>query len=244
MIVSVKEFISSYRKAFGRGAQLPIAFSFSDEPQAEVRRGLRCTVGAFSLARKGRDVILEGDFVGCGGGQMYLGRAEMTDRVANFVSQVEHYKQSPEMVREAVAAIGIVPAKGKHFNLRRIDKIDSWDGIEGLLFLATPDMLSGLCAWAFYDRNEADTVSLRFGAGCTQALSYAIAENSLPNGYRCFVGMTDISARPLVHADELAFVIPVCRLASMLLTMRDTCLFNGEAWGRLKKRMNEDKLKQ
>lgn len=238
--MDAKEFIENFKIAFGEKAQMPIAFSFSDEPFSKVRSGLRCTVGAFSLARKGRDVTLADDFVGCGGGQMYLGRARMTDRVAGFVSQVEHYKQTPQMVRDAVTAIGIVPAKGRYFNLRRVDHLDSWEGIEGLLFLASPDMLSGLTAWAFYDRGEEDAVSLRFGAGCTQALSYAIAENALPDGYRCFVGMTDISARPLVHADELSFVIPACRMWSMLATMRDSCLFNGKAWARIKKRMEGD----
>ena len=118
----------------------------------------------------------------------------------------------------------------------RIDHLDSWDGIEALIFFATPDIISGLAAWAFYDRNEPDTVTVKFGSGCASTIAFAVAENHLPDGYRCFLGMTDLSARYLAPSGLLAFTIPSCRLPKMLETLPHTALFNGKAWERLKAR--------
>lgn len=53
----------------------------------------------------------------------------------------------------------------------RIDKADAFEGTEGILFYTTPDMLSGLCGWAFYDTNEPDTVVSMFGSGCSSVVS-------------------------------------------------------------------------
>ena len=37
-------------------------------------------------------------------------------------------------------------------------KAETFDGFEGILFYATPDMLSGLSGWAFYDTNADDAI--------------------------------------------------------------------------------------
>lgn len=231
------QFITSYRAAFGENALLPIAFGFSDTPRTKVKHGIRCIVGAFKMVFDGRDITLEGDFINCAGGRTYLGKQEMAERTAVFVSETECYKQTPALVKDYVAGIGIVPVTKQYLNFMRIDHLDSWDGIEALIFFATPDTISGLAAWAFYDRNEPDTVTVKFGSGCASTIAFAVAENRLPDGYRCFLGMTDLSARYLAPSGLLAFTIPSCRLPKMLETLPHTALFNGKAWERLKARM-------
>ena len=48
---------------------------------------------------------------------------------------------------------------------------------EGILFFATPDMLSGLATWAFFDNNADDAVSCIFGSGCSSVVAQAVKEN-------------------------------------------------------------------
>ena len=78
----------------------------------------------------------------------------MPEHVPGFVSLKEKYKKTPEMVVDYVKGLEMERATKPYLNFVRIDKAESWDGVEGLLFYATPDMLSGLCGWAFFDNNE------------------------------------------------------------------------------------------
>ena len=89
-------------------------------------------------------------------------------------------------------------------------KAESFDGFEGIMFYATPDMLSGLCGWAFFDTNAADAVVTRFGSGCSSVVSMTIVENAR-QGQRCFMGLLDPSVRPYVGTNELSFTIPMSR---------------------------------
>ena len=58
-------------------------------------------------------------------------------------------------------------------------------------------------------------------------------------GSRCFTGLFDPSVRPRVRANELMFGIPKSRLEEMATFMRDTCLFNGAAWPKVKERIKD-----
>ena len=46
-----------------------------------------------------------------------------------------------------------------------------------------------------------------------------------------------LSARIMMPADEMTFVIPAIRLPKMLSTMKDTCLFDTPAWSKIKQRI-------
>ena len=98
-------------------------------------------------------------------------------------------------------------------------------------------MLSGLCTWAFYDSNLSDAVTTQFGSGCASIVPFAINENK-KNGKRCFLGMLDPSARPLVPENELTLTIPMSRFKEMLGTMTDSALYQ-KAFSILKKRINK-----
>ena len=73
--------------------------------------------------------------------------------------------------------------------------------MEGILFFATPDMLSGLATWAFFDNNADDAVSCIFGSGCSSVVAQAVKENRT-GGRRTFIGLLDPSVRPYA---------PLCR---------------------------------
>ena len=65
----------------------------------------------------------------------------------------------------------------------------------------------------------------------------AVINENENEGQRCFIGLFDPSVRPRVRANELMFAIPKSRLEEMAAFIRDTCLFNGMAWKKVRERI-------
>ncbi len=87
----IKIFIENYREAFGETAQLPLIFGYSDIAIAETKIIGGCFFKGLQEAREGNGVSLSVDVIGCGGGKLYTGFADMPEYVANFVSLKEKY---------------------------------------------------------------------------------------------------------------------------------------------------------
>ena len=234
--MDIEGFIAKYREAFGEDVPLPVAFGYSDKAATEVRKIPRCMVGAIRKVCDGEPLTLSAGNVLCGGGGLYTAFAPMPDRVPVFVSETEHYKQSKEQVEEYIARLDIRLSEKPYLNFVRMDHIDNLDDVEGILFFAVPDVLSGLCSWAFYDNNDDDAVCTRFASGCCSIVAFAVKENA-EGGRRCFIGMLDPSARPLVPKDELTFTIPAGRFKEMMNTMERSALFQ-KAYSIVRKRIN------
>ena len=234
--MELKEFIESYREAFGENAQLPLLFGYSDTSVAQTAKIGGCFFKGLQAAREGTPISLSVEVIGCGGGKLYTGFTDMPAHVPNYVSITEKYKQTPEMVADYVKRLEIPHATKPYLNFVRIDKAESFEGFEGVMFYATPDMLAGLCGWAFYDTNEPDAVMAQFGSGCSTVVSMTMVENAR-GGYRCFLGLLDPSVRPWVGPNELSFTIPMSRFTAMMDTMRQCFLFGSHAWEKLKARL-------
>ena len=241
--MTIQEFIQTYREAFGEAAPLPITFGYSNTPATEVgadgipvKSVPKCIIGAISKVREGESLTLCRENVKCGGGGLYTCFNPMPERVPVFVSQIEHYKQTPEMVKGYVAGLDIQITEKRYLNFVRIDKVENLDEMDGIIFFATPDILAGLSSWAFYDNNAPDAVSTQFASGCSSLVTFAVRENR-EGGRRCFLGMLDPSARLLVPKNELTFTIPTCRFKEMLGTMKDSAIFQ-HAFSVVKKRIN------
>ena len=234
--MELKEFIESYREAFGDTAQLPLLFGYSDTPVAQTAKIGGCFFKGLQAAREGTPVSLSAEVIGCGGGKLYTGFSDMPERVPKFVSLTEKYKRTPEMVADYVKRLEMPRSSKPYLNFVRIDQAESFEGFEGVMFYATPDMLVGLCGWAFFDTNEPDVVSAQFGSGCSTVVSMTVVENAR-GGHRCFLGLFDPSVRPWVGKDELSFTVPMSRFTVMLDTMRECFLFGSHAWERVKERL-------
>ena len=234
--MDIEGFIAKYREAFGEDVPLPVTFGYSDKAATEVRKIPRCMVGAIRKVCDGEPLTLSAGNVLCGGGGLYTAFAPMPDRVPVFVSETEHYKQSKEQVEEYIARLSIRLSEKPYLHFVRMDHIDNLDEVEGILFFAVPDVLSGLCSWAFYDNNDDDAVCTRFASGCCSIVAFAVKENA-EGGRRCFIGMLDPSARPLVPKDELTFTIPAGRFKEMMNTMERSALFQ-KAYSIVRKRIN------
>ena len=231
-----QEFIAQFREAFGEAAPLPIAFWYDDTAVNAESRVPRCMIGAIRKVCEGEPLTLTTENVQCGGGGLYTAFRPMPERVPLFVSETEHYKRSPEQVRSYVKSLEIEQTDKPCLNFVRVDQLPSWDGVEAGVFFATPDVLWGLCSWAFYDNDADDAVVTKFASGCAAIVSFATTENR-KGGRRCFLGMFDPSARPLVPKDELTFAVPMSRFKEMLTTMLDSALYQ-KAFSVVKRRIN------
>lgn len=145
--MEIRSFIQQYREAFGSKAPLPLLFGYSDKPVADTPRIGGCFFKGLQAARDGQPVALSAEVIGCGGGKLYTGFSDMPERVPGFVSQKEKYKKTPEMVVDYIKGLGMQRAALPYLNFIRIDQAESFNGTEGILFFASPDMLSGLCGW-------------------------------------------------------------------------------------------------
>lgn len=236
--MDIREFIQNFKEAFGEKAQLPLLFGYSDKPIADTEKIGGCFFKGLQAAREGTPVSLSIEVIGCGGGKLYTGFTDMPERVPGFVSLKEKYKKTPEMVTDYVNGLNMKRTEKPYLNFTRIDKAESFEGTEGVMFYATPDMLSGLSGWAFYDTNEPDAVVSMFGSGCSTVVSMTVVENE-KKGHRCFLGLLDPSVRPWVGKNELSFTIPFSRFVPMMETMKDTFLFGSHAWEKVKQRLEE-----
>ena len=236
--MTTQDFIALFQEAFGKKVQLPLLFGYSDKPIANTEKIGGCFFKGLQAAREGTPVSLSAEVIGCGGGKLYTGFSDMPERVPGFVSLKEKYKKTPKMVTDYVNSLGMRRATKPYLNFIRIDKADSFEGTEGILFYATPDMLAGLCGWSFFDTNAEDAVVTKFGSGCSTVVSMTIVENAW-QGQRCFLGLFDPSVRPYVGANELSFTIPMSRLKRMTETMKECFLFDSHAWKKVKARLEE-----
>ena len=257
-----RQFIEDYKEAFSEKAALPIAFWHSDTPVAAPEPVNGCFFPAFEKVRDGQPVSFDSTTMKCGGGKFYCGLAQMPEFVPTFVSEKEHYKASPALVKDFVERLEIDVDKHKYLNFQRLDQVENSIEFYGVLIFATPDILSGLVSWAYYDNrrsseshqvrlngrvaseegeanSSADAVCTPWGSGCSTTIRQVIIEEE-NLGSRCFIGLFDPSVRPRVQANELMFGIPKSRLEEMATFMRDTCLFNGSAWPKVRERIKKD----
>ncbi len=235
--MEVKKFIENYREAFGEAAELPIVFWYSDENIGQTGKIGGCFFKGIREVRNGAVLSLNAEVIGCGGGKFYTGFTPMPEHVPGFVSLKEKYKKTPEMVKEFIDDLGVPAAEKKYLHFARLDCVGNFDGLEGMMFLATPDMLSGLTTWASFDNNREDAVTALFGSGCSSVVTQVVIENKT-DGRRTFLGFFDPSVRPWFEPQLLSFTVPMSRFREMYQTMRESCLFGTPAWGKIRERIN------
>ena len=133
-MVNIQQFIEKYRLAFGDKVPLPIAFGYSDIPVSEIKTVPKCLVGSISNVRHGDSLTLSADNVICGGGGLYTAFTDMPERVPVFVSEIEHYKKTKEMVVDYVEGLNIQLTTKPYLNFVRIDNLKEWSDAQALLF--------------------------------------------------------------------------------------------------------------
>ncbi|MFB3925119.1 MAG: DUF169 domain-containing protein [Syntrophales bacterium] len=244
----VKERFIKLWKAYFAGAELPIAFYYTNEEQA-VRiwksAAHRCIFADMIEVRKGKSVSLDAHSIGCGGGKRYCGfLQELSPYFDFFLScglpgkvEGERYKKTPALVREFLKQVPEFRAPGRYIVFKRWDNLEEYDYPDVVIFFAGADVLSGLFALANFDRPDLNGVFAPFGAGCGTTIMYPYLEKDadVPRGV---LGTFDISARPFVPADVLTFAVPFPRFIQMLDNMEESFLTTA-SWKKIRRRLQK-----
>ncbi len=242
-----REFVRLWKRYFD-GAELPIAFYYTDEEEGVERveppSGHRCVISDLSGTRKGKPLCFDADSIGCGGGKRYLGFArEVMPDFEYFLScgipgkvEGERYKKTPELVREAMENLTPLKAPGRLIVFKRWDALETSENPDVVIFFARPDVLSGLFTLTNFDEVEPNGVYAPFAAGCASIVQYPYLErdSDRPRGV---LGMFDVSARPWVPEDVLTFSVPMNKFVSMVENMEESFLIT-PSWGAVNKRIN------
>lgn len=109
----------------------------------------------------------------------------MPDYVPAFVSGKEHYKATPQLVKDFVESLDIHVDVHRYLNFQTIDRIGDREDYYGVLILASPDVLSGLVSWACYDNTNPDAVCAPWGSGCSSTLRAVMTWASSSMNLKC-----------------------------------------------------------
>lgn len=202
----------------------PVALIFADEKpeQAiEFAKGDRnCVISLFTAASLGKVAVFSKDTCGCPGARVGLGFTDSYDHVPGgieyFLShgrgegypEGEAYIKTPELAREFADQLPLACIPTKYVVVKPIDDVDvEVETPAMVVFFCEPDQLSALVVLANYGRPGSDNVIIPFGAGCHTVclIPYAQSKEEKP---RAVVGITDISARPMVDQNVLSFTVP------------------------------------
>ena len=240
-----KHFISQWNKYFP-GAQLPIAYYYTDQPRPEDTKASqtvdRCLIGNLKRVRQGFPFVYDAHTPGCSGGKRYTGFSRsLRPNFEYFLScgipgelEGERYKHDPALVSQYLLQHPPFEAPASHLVFKRWDKLDNAEDPLSVIFFATGDVLSGLFALANYDVAEPDGVIAPMGAGCASIIGYPLEQAALDKP-RAVLGMFDVSARPHVGHDELTFTVPFPRF-KQLVDYMDESFLTTASWEKVRSR--------
>ncbi len=243
-----KEFIEKWKKYFKK-ADLPFVFFYSDdEKYAKHLRpveGHVCMIGQLGVVRTGKTLAFTQETIGCFGGVRYSGfPSEYRPEFKYFLScgipgklEGERYKKTPELVEEYMKDMPVPPAEGKHIVFKRWDKIEAEEEPQVVVFLGTPDVISGLFTLANFPSLDPQAVIAPFCSGCGSIISHPLIERANDNP-RAVLGMFDVSARPFVKENVLSFAAPMKKFRQMVDDMDESFLITN-SWKKVSRRIEK-----
>lgn len=230
----------------------PVALLFADEkPEGalEFKEGRwGCVVAMFTAAARGKTAVFSKETCGCGGGKIGLG---FTDDYGHVPGGIEHflstgrgegypegegYVKTPEIAHDFVENLPRTCIPAKYVVVRPLDEVNiEQEQPQLVVFFCEPDQLSALIVLANYGRPGGENVIIPFGAGCHTVclIPYAQSKNELP---KAVVGVTDISARPMVDPNVLSFTVPFVMFQEMEANVPGSFL-EKEAWKKVRARI-------
>ncbi len=234
----------------------PFAVILSDEkPEGAIqfKEGTwGCVASMMVAASKGKTVFFDRKTFGCMGGGTGLGfgnrykdfpieyflstgtkdiKTNIRTRIS--LEEGEAYVKTPELARKFIDSLPMKEVDSEYIAFKPLEKVESFEKPEMVIFFANPDQISALVILANYGRESNESVVSFFGAGCHSIIyGYAEAEKEVP---RAILGFFDISARKYVDKDLLSFTVPVKMYEEMEANVEGSFL-EREQWLDLNKR--------
>lgn len=222
----------------------PLVLVYADEQPVGFRPevGQRaCMLAIISRARRGETIVYDAEHIGCPGAGYYLGFCEPSPQVDYFVStgiqgrmEGEHYKKSPELMRQTREKYPPPPAAGKYAAVKPLAALDEQEQPQVVIAFVTPDELCGLVMLAGYARSD-DAALCAFAAGCGAIVTRPLIEAQRPQP-RAVVGIFDPSARIFMRPQEMTFAAPRALWEEMTRNA-DESFLHTPTWGKLRQRI-------
>ena len=203
-----------------------------------------CMIGLLQNARKkGTPVYFDKGHFGCPGGAYYMGFfASPRPKIEYFLScgipgemEGERYIKTPERAREYFAKMIPRRAPATYCVFKPIEKFQTEEKPEVVVFFSSPDILAGLFTLTNYALERTDAVHAPFGSGCGTILTYPLKEAGKEQP-RAILGMFDVSARPMVEKDFLTLSMPYVIFLKLLENVSGSFL-ETESWKKVLQRI-------
>lgn len=221
----------------------PIGVYYSnDKPEGITpdEGGHTCIFRFLQNVRKKRETVyFDKNHFGCPGGAYYMGfRETPRPNIEYFLSygipgemEGERYIKTPELAREYFKNMKPRPAPANFCIFKPLEKFKPNEVPEVIIFFTTPDILSGLFTLTNYALERTDAILTPFGSGCSTILTYPLKnkESSKPHA---FIGMFDVSARPMVESDIVTLSMSYSIFTKLLENVSGSFL-ETESWKKI-----------
>jgi len=234
----------------------PVAVLFSNEkPAAAIEFAEQkwgCVAAMMTAAMKGRTVAFSRKTFGCLGGGVGLGFGNLYGHFPGGFTQFlssgsgegfppgEAYKKTPELAQDFVDGLPMTDIPEQFVVFKPLAEVDpAQEEPQVIVFYANPDQLSALVVLANYNRTGSENVAIPFASGC-QSTCLLPFQESFQDKPRAIVGMTDISARPMIDADLLSFSVSLSLFKELEADAQGSFL-DKHAWEKVVKRIPDSK---
>lgn len=200
-----------------------------------------CVIAMLTACSKGKTIAFDIRTTTCNGGKVGLGFKSFelgyieyflstgTDKFAG-----EHYRKNPDIAAKFTQELPkIQPAK--YLLFKPLSDVSVDENIDLIIFLVNADQLSALVTLANYDKATNNNVAIEAASGCAQAILYGLNETA-NTSQKCFIGLTDLSARKFIDKHLLSFSMPYKRYLELEAQVEESFLTK-ETWLNLSKRI-------